>query len=176
VEVADGCLGAPGFVDPRAESICGAGYTPSEGSLTAEFVILGRKVAAGMLALQALHASRGSANLGVRVAPPADAVLSAVTIVDNFTEGALRPLDARRDLANTAYGTADDGWTVQATLNGATVSSETWAAIQKRSGVTPLENGRSYTLIVIGPSYTVDGTAWWNPPAFGLIDNDPPLE
>ena len=173
LEVADGCLGAPGFVDPRSESICGAGYTPSEGSLTAEFVILSRKAAAGMLALQALHASRGSENLGVRVAPPPDAVESYVTLVDNFTEGALRPADPRRDLANTAYGTSARGWNVEATLNGNTTFAESWSAIEKRSGVTTLENGRGYTLIVLGPSYRVDDAGWWNPQAFGLIDNDP---
>lgn len=173
LEVADGCLGAPAFVDARSESICGAGYTPSEGSLTAEFVILSRKVAAGMLALQALHASRGSENLGVRVAPPPDAIESYVTLVDNFTEGALRPADPRRDLGSTAYGTSARGWNVEATLNGTTVWSESWSAIEKRSRVTTLEDGRGYTLVVLGPSYRVDDAGFWNPAAFALVDNDP---
>jgi len=173
LEVADGCLGAPGFVDARSDAICGAGYTPTAGSLTAELVILGRQVAAGMLALQALHASRGSSDLGVRVAPPADSVQSYMTIVDNFTEGALRPVDPRRDSPNTAYGTAEPGFSVEATSNGNAVYSEPWEAIQKRSGVRTLENGRGYTLIALGPSYRVEDAGFWNPPAFGLIDNDP---
>jgi hypothetical protein len=173
LEVADGCLGAPGFVAARSDSICGAGYTPGEGSLTAEFVILGRQVTAGMLAMQALHASRGSPSLGVRVAPPADSLQSYVTLVDNFSEGALRPAEPRRDLPNTAYGTAAPDWSVQATLNGIEGFSEPWSAVQKRSGVKTLENGRGYTLVVLGPSYTVEERGWWNPLAFGLIDNDP---
>jgi hypothetical protein len=29
---------------------------------------------------------------------------------------------------------------------------------------------------VLGPSYDVDAKGWWNPPAFGLVDNDPGAE
>ena len=58
-------------------------------------------------------------------------------------------------------------------LNGSEVFSELWRTVEKRSGVTTLDNGRGYTLIVLGPSYAVDEPGWWNPPAFGLIDNDP---
>ena len=61
LEVADGCFGAPGFTNARSDEICGAGYTPLAGSLTAELVVLARSTMSGTLSMQALHASRGSA-------------------------------------------------------------------------------------------------------------------
>jgi hypothetical protein len=53
------------------------------------------------------------------------------------------------------------------------VYSERWTVVKKRAGIDDLEDGRGYTLVVIGPSYTIEGTGWWNPPAFALVDNDP---
>jgi len=173
LEVADGCFGAPDFKHGHQREICGADYTPSEGSLTAELVILGRATAAGYLALQALHASRGSANLGVRSAPPRDAIDSWVTLVDNFNEGALRPTDPRRNLSSEDWGTTSGMWTIDATVNTVPTFSERWPVVKKRAGIAKLEDGRGYTIIVLGPSAEVEGEGWWNPPAFGLVDNDP---
>jgi hypothetical protein len=172
LEVADGCFGAPGFVDPQAEDICGAGYSPNTGTLTGELVTLSRATAEGMLALQALHASRGAPSLGVSANPPADAVQSAITLVDDFSEGALRPVDPRRDQPATAYGVSQRSWNVVASHNGAYEFTEPWLGIEKRSGVSP-EDGRGYTLIVIGASYTVPEGDFWHSMAFTLVDNDP---
>jgi len=173
LEVADGCFGAPDFKHGHQREICGADYTPSEGSLTAELVILGRATASGLLALQSLHASRGSGSLGVRSAPPKNAVDVWVPLVDNFDEGALRPTDPRRDLTSTAWGTAKATWSVEATVNTVPAFSELWAVVKRRTGLDELEDGRGYTIIVLGPSSEVEGEGWWNPPAFGLVDNDP---
>ena len=64
-------------------------------------------------------------------------------------------------------------WTVDITVNQGPVYSEPWRTVQARAGIDMLEDGRGYTLVVLGPSYDVDAKGWWNPPAFGLVDNDP---
>jgi len=172
LEVADGCFGAPAFTHNLEKDVCGEDYTPATGSLTGEIAILGRATSTDALALQALHASRGSGSLGVRASPPKDAVQPSQTIADNFTEGALRPTDPKRDVAAEAYGTQQRLWTVDITVNQSPVYSETWRTIQARAGIDALEDGRGYTLIVLGPAYSVDVKGWWNQPALGLVDND----
>jgi hypothetical protein len=173
LEVAVGCFGAPGFVDTQSDRICGTGYMPSQGTLTAEFVILARATESDKLALQGLHASRGSPDLGIMVLPPADAVQSTVTLVDNFAEGALRPAEPRVDLDAAAWGVSQFSWDVAATRYGSVAFTESWRAIEQRAQSGVPKNGRGYTLVVMGPSFEVDDQGWWNPPAFTVIDNDP---
>ena len=96
-----------------------------------------------------------------------------MTLVDNFTEGALRPVYPRQDVDSADYGASTPTWAVQATDDGSLAYAELWRVIRQRSGIDELEDGRGYTVIVIGPSYRVAGDGFWNPAAFTLVDNDP---
>jgi hypothetical protein len=173
LEVADGCIGAREFVDRLEHFACGDDYTPEQGSLSAEIVVLARETTPNMLALQALHASRASGDLGLRSEPgPADDG-AEVTLVDNMPEGALRPRDPFATFPSELWGVNTATWSLDATMNAVTYVSELWPAVRRRAGIAKLEDGRGYTVIAIGPAVDIAGSGFWNDFAFTLVDNDP---
>jgi hypothetical protein len=175
LEVADGCLGARAFTSPSDQDACGVEYTPEQGSLSAEIVVLGRATMPNALALQGLNASHASGDLGLRTEPgPVDDGL-AVTIVDDLAEGVLLPRDPRSDLPSSSWGVNLATWSLAGTVNGVTYATELWAGIRRHSGITQFEDGRGYTLIAIGPSIDLEVEGFWHPFAFTAVDNDPPV-
>lgn len=170
LEVADGCFGARAFMDPNETDACGADYTPERGSLSAEVVELARATSPDKLALQGLHASRGSSELGLHTESTGG---DLITLVDNLPEGALRPRDPRVDLNAASWGVNYAAWSLGATLNGVTYASEPWAVVRRRAGIDTFEDGRGYTLIAIGPSVDLQASGFWHDFAFTAVDNDP---
>ncbi|HEY3497318.1 MAG TPA: hypothetical protein VGK73_21625 [Polyangiaceae bacterium] len=171
--VAAGCIGGAAFPAEREEEICGVGYTPRTGNLTADLVVLSRLVAYGKVGLQAFHASRAAGQRSVYVVPTEDSLLSPLTIADNLSEGSLRPRQARVDLSSNDLGLQTRGFTVQAYTEGRKVIEESWPVVLGRAGLESPEAGRGYTLIVIGPAEPERWPVWWNRPAFTIVDNDP---
>jgi hypothetical protein len=162
------------FTHRLEQFACGAEYTPERGSLSAEVVVLARSTVSDKLAMQAFHASRGSTRLGVR-SIPLDESTSPVTVVDNFTVGAIRPREPRSDLPPSSWGANFLTWAVEGTMDGVAYVSELWPSIRRRAGIEELEYGRGYTLVAIGPSIEIETDGFWNEFAFALIDNDPPV-
>jgi hypothetical protein len=169
--VASGCVGGPAFSDPDEERVCGSGYVPRNGSLTANLAVLSRKTARNAIVFQALHAVHGASERGVRVNPQDD-VLPVITIADNINEGTLLPRDPRSDLGTDDYGIGLSGWTVDSIASGMAPLSEPWSDIIERGGFEELEDGRGYTIVLIGPPDAGAGK-WWNAPALTVVDNDP---
>ncbi len=173
IEVAAGCLGAKEFDDPHQYVACGDDYTPAHGSLTGEIAMLARETSDGLLSIQALHASHASGDLGVMSAPGTTESGIAIGIIDDFTEGALRPRDPRTMLPVAAWGANSDSWTLDVTVGGVVYASEPWSVVRDRAGIAELEDGRAYTVVAIGPSASINDTGFWNDFAFALVDNDP---
>ncbi|HSU41589.1 MAG TPA: hypothetical protein VLJ38_18555 [Polyangiaceae bacterium] len=176
LEVADGCFGARAFDDPLASDACGADYTPNVGSLSAELVTLARETVPNMLALQALHASRATGALGFRTEPSSADDGVQMTLVDDLPEGALRPREPREDFPTSSWGVNTATWSLAATVNGVTYASELWPTVRRRAGLGPLEDGRGYTIIAIGPTPDIGKQGFWHEFAFTLVDNDPSVE
>jgi hypothetical protein len=176
LEVADGCFGARAFDDPLANDACGPDYAPNVGSLSAELVTLARETVPNMLALQALHASRATGALGFRTEPSATDDGVQLTLVDDIPEGALRPRDPRDDFPTSSWGVNTASWSLAATVNGVTYASELWPTVRRRAGLGPLEDGRGYTIIAIGPTPDIGKQGFWHEFAFTLVDNDPSVE
>lgn len=167
-----GCLGGAAFTHPDQTEICGDGYAPNRSTLSAELVVVSRTAKPEVVALQALHASRAFGEVSLWVAPPEGAVEPLISIGDTMTEGALRPREPRTDLLPTTIGIGIAGWSIQARVNGSPVFADTWPVVLERSGIVELEEGRGYTLVLIGPSSDY-GSGWWNPSAVTIVDNDP---
>jgi hypothetical protein len=176
LEVADGCLGARAFTGPNSRDACGADYTPEHGSLSAEVVILARETADGFLALQALHASRASGDLGISTVPGASDDGQTLSLVDDMPEGALRPSDPRDDLPSTLWGVNNVSWSIAATVNGVTYATEIWPGVRRIAGITKFVDGRGYTLIAIGPDVELQSPGFWHNFAFTAVDNDPSVQ
>jgi hypothetical protein len=173
LEVADGCFGSPVYTHRFEQFACGFEYTPAHGSLSAEVAVLARATVFDKLSLQAFHASRGSARLGMRSTPLLSENGSPVTLVDNFTIGALRPRTPRADLPASSWGVNVRTWAVEGTLDGTPYVSDPWHDIRDRAGIDELESGRGYTLIAIGPSVDIESDGFWNDFRFALVDNEP---
>jgi hypothetical protein len=168
-----GCLGGPTFTHEHEEALCGAGYAANRPTVSAELVVLSRKVGISTIAIQALHASRALPALNLRAKPPDSAVEPWAYIADNMTEGMLRPREPRMDLSASGYGVGTRTWRVQALVGGEAVVSDSWPTIERRSGIEAPSSGRGYTLVVMGPSSVVDDATPWNPPGITIVDNDP---
>jgi hypothetical protein len=171
--VAAGCIGGPAFADDLEEDVCGPGYDPRQGNVTAELVVLSRRTLSGALSLQALHASRASGDRGVHVVPPPEKVLPTISIADGLQEGTLRPREPRTDLGPVSYGTETDDWSLRVNETSTPLFEEHWPDLLERSGLESLEAGRGYTVILIGPSAGLRARKWWNGSALTLVDNDP---
>jgi hypothetical protein len=56
---------------------------------------------------------------------------------------------------------------------GTPLFSELWPGVLERAGIDAFENGRGYTLVVVGPRGNVGAAGFWNGAAVGVVDNDP---
>ncbi len=167
-----GCLGGPTFTTDHEKAICGELYTPLRPTLSAELVLLSRKTASGVVGMQALHASTALGQISIRAVPPDTTLEAWASIGEQMTEGALRPLEPRLDLAPAGYGIGTRTWRVQALDNGTVAISDSWSVVLARSGASDPEIGRGYTLVAMGPKND-EGRGWWNAAGFTIVDNDP---
>ena len=167
-----GCLGGPAFTHEDERALCGADYSPTRPTVSAELVVLSRKVGISTVGIQALHASRAIGTVNIRSKPPDSAVEPWAYIADSMTEGMLRPREPRLDLAPAGYGIGTRIWRVQALVDGNAVVSDSWPTILRRAGLGDPEVFRTYTLVLMGPSSDIDEPLW-NPPGFTIVDNDP---
>jgi hypothetical protein len=171
--VALGCLGGPAYTHELEDDACGTGYSPTAPTLSAGLVTLSRMRASGKLVLQALHASLASPALTVSSAPPDTAVQASVVIVYDLHRGVILPRMPSPQSSVAAYGVASPGWTAQASSEGTVLVSEAWPDVLERAGLDALQDGRGYTLVVVGPRGNVGAAGFWNRSAIGVVDNDP---
>ncbi|HEX6278263.1 MAG TPA: hypothetical protein VFZ53_34695 [Polyangiaceae bacterium] len=173
--VAVGCLGGAAFTHALEDQACGRAYSPSSPTATAQLVTLSRTRAFGKLSLQALHASLAAPALAVWSYPPDIAVQTSVAIVFDLRRGALLPRQPSTQLSITDYGVASPGWRAQASEGGTQLVSERWRDVLERAGIEAFEEGRGYTLVVVGPNGHVANNGFWNDMAIGVVDNDPEM-
>ena len=171
--VAIGCIGGPAFSHSLDEEACGSGYSPSSPTLSAELVTLSRTRAEGKLAFQVLHASLASSALTVSSSPPDTTVQASIPVVYDLRRGVLSPRFPSTQLSAADYGISLPGWRAQASTDGTPMVSERWPFVLERAGLDALDDGRGYTLVVVGPRGNVGTTGFWNRTAIGVVDNDP---
>jgi hypothetical protein len=170
--VAIGCLGGPAFAHALEDEACGR-YAPTAPTISAQLVTLSRASAFGKLSLQALHASLAAPALAVWSYPPDISVQPSVAIAFDLRRGAILPRQPSTQLTITDYGVASPGWRAQASNGGTQLVSERWVDVLERAGIEAFEEGRGYTLVVVGPNGHVANNGFWNEMAIGVVDNDP---
>jgi len=173
VYVANGCLGGAGYDGPAAAQYCGAGYAPREPSVSAVLVSLSRQVAPNYVALQAVNASLANPQVELRarpLLPPDDTGVAIASVL--LGQAAPRP-------ASTQYGLSDLGFTRKyqvavETQGGNPLFSQTWASVLANGGLSKLETGRGYALIVNGPRGDLSAVSdLWNAGTVTAIAVDP---
>jgi hypothetical protein len=171
--VATGCLGAPGLEHPDERAICGPGFTQNRATFAGVFVALSRLVDFGSLGLQFVHASQALGELTLR-SDAADTGGTSFTVATAVVLGEIAPYSARRSLTveNIGAPLEDVVFELSSSPDGSMLGTQPWSL-----GVDPnrivLENGRAYTVVLIGPGVGADDEAWWNPPRLTLVANDP---
>jgi hypothetical protein len=171
--VAVGCMGGPAFTHELEGDACGRSYAPDSPTASAVFVTLSRRSAYDKLALQALHASLASPTLTVSSAPPDIAVQPTVPVIYDLRRGMLAPRPPYTQLSITEWGVAGPDWRALVSSDGTPLFDELWADVLERAGIDAFENGRGYTLVVVGPRGDISAAGFWNRAAVGLVDNDP---
>jgi hypothetical protein len=171
--VASGCLGGAGFNAADAEAFCGTGYSEREPTVTATFVALSRITSAADVGLQVLHASLATGPISVssRATPPSSE--SPISIVRGDVPGGLLPRPAYIGHTAFDYGSAR-GYRLEVAQQSATLLTEAWADVLARAGLSALEDGSNYALVLIGPRADLTaGAAFWNLPAVTVVPADP---
>jgi hypothetical protein len=171
--VANGCLGGSGFSAANAEAFCGMGYSERLPTISATFVALSRASSVGHVGLQVVHASLATGTISVDSSGGVSSSSSPITIVTNEVQGGLAPRPAY--IAHTAfdYGSAR-GYGVEVVAQNATLLTESWADVLEAAGLSDLQDGSNYALVLIGPRADLQaGPAFWNLPAITVVPADP---
>jgi hypothetical protein len=167
-----GCIGGPGVSDPSQQSVCGEGYAPDNPSLTEIVVELSRVTRSGHVGVSLLGASPALrfSTLVLVPASPGD----AIAVAENVGTGALRPVSP--DTANVAsdFTTGAPTAQIQLSTEGSAdvIYGKPWAPTLVAGGLTGLENGRNYTLVVVGPYPGFAARRWWNDPLVTIVANE----
>jgi len=169
--VAGGCAGGPGVTDPSEKSVCGELYSETTPTLT-EFVVAPPATAPrSSVALTVLGGTPALTQVDLGLVPPLHGDL--VTVATRVVPGALRPASSYSGATASDIGAASADALVELFAFGSDVPiyKQGWAPTLAAGGVTALENGSAYTLIVIGPFPGFAKRNWWNDPLVTVVQN-----
>lgn len=171
-----GCIGqSDAFTDSLSDLVCGTGYRPDRPTLLPALVRMSRATRAGVLGLQVVNASRATASVTLGSAPPKGSAQSFITIAGNVKLGAIDPASADLSHAIGDFGSPLAKATLQVSLSTSASPdfTEPWSAALSAAGLSSLQAGSDYALVVIGPNATVGGDKWWHAPLVTLVPTAP---
>jgi hypothetical protein len=171
VFVAGGCAGGRGVSDPSVQSVCGQSYSPSSPTLTAYVVAPPATAPEGKVALTVLGGTPALTQFDLGFVPALGGDL--VTVATRVVSGALRPLSGYTGSSSVGIGAENPASRLQLFAFGSSVPiyDQSWAPTLTAGGVVRIEDGASYTLIVIGPFPGFSARRWWNDPLVTVVWN-----
>ena len=173
--VAAGCFGAPGFVDPLDNVVCGQGYAPDQPTLAPVLVQMSRIKKSDRLGLAVVNASVAGSAITVRSVGPEVAALPDVTIAVNVGVGAISPKPPNFGATTAALGFSqgDPSLDVSASNNVTASVSVPWKNAVAPAGTGEPKDGETYAIVMLGPQVNVAVTKWWNPVGISVVTTDP---
>ena len=172
--VLSGCIGGAAFTDSLETSVCGEAYSAKTPTLQPVVVKLSRESRFDKVGLQAVQGSLAAGVEEMRAA--SDVGSLALTFASKLTFGAIQPRPADVRFGSAELGVGVPGHGVQAIGEGVVLYQEGWASLRDRAGISEVVNGRSYSLVLVGPSPQVAKPGFWSSPSLVLVDNDPTRE
>jgi hypothetical protein len=162
VFVAGGCAGGRGVTDPSERSVCGESYSPSSPTLTAYVVAPPWTAPEDKVALTVLGAAPALTQFDLGFVPGLGGDL--VTVATRVVPGALRPLSGYTGSSSVDIGAGHSDAHLQLFAFGSKVPiyDQSWAPTLAAGGISGIDDGTSYTLIVIGPFPGFAASRWWN--------------
>ncbi len=170
--VADGCIGGPAFDGRNAQAACGARYTPRAPSLAGVLVALSRQVSPTALGLQVVHASLGTEGVDVSIVPPDIGTTS--TVAQSVAHGAIVPRVPQFSRSATGYGLDSPSQAfIELSVRGTPWFKQSFESVLQASGLETPTDGRTYAVVLLGPSMNILDVGFWNDPAIRLVPTDP---
>ncbi|HEY8943630.1 MAG TPA: hypothetical protein VIM73_05180, partial [Polyangiaceae bacterium] len=170
--VANGCVGGPAFTDELEQLACGDTYTPRAPTLSASLVRMSRTSRYDGLGLQVVHASVATPPVSVRSAPLLGSDAGAF-LIDGIEPGEIQPRRARTDMTRAGWGAGLQGWRLEVIESGSLIYAEPWTSAIERGVAGPLEEGKNYVVVLLGPRLDVRSAGFWNGPAITVVASDP---
>ena len=172
--VAAGCIGAPSRTSSLQESVCGIGYTPTAPTLAPVLVQLSRTTKPDKLGLQVVHASVATETIDARSLPPDGSSLSPIFLVYGVVHGAIAPRPPNLSYPLALYGQPIGAATFEIASSTQSLSLPTsWQAVLSAGGLSSVENGSTYAVVLVGPRISIGKNAWWNGPLVTIVPTDP---
>jgi len=99
----------------------------------------------------------------------------ARTVAEKVVTGAIRPVPPYSESSAAEIGAGSPDAAVQLFVNGSSSAAyeKPWSPTLSAGGIAALEDGREYTLILVGPYPGFAARRWWNDPLVTVVANDP---
>jgi hypothetical protein len=133
---------------------------------------MSRSAQFGRLGLQVVHASQATGAVNV-IAAQVPSGSGRLFIGGSVSLGAIAPRVPDLSYSALDYGTSSDAWQVEVQVNGSTIFWQSWADILADSGRGALDDGKSYALVLLGPSLDFSHAGFWNPRRIAVVPTDP---
>lgn len=166
-----GCMGAPGLVDPVDQIACGRGYSPDTPTLGMIVAAASRIVEPGRVGLQVLNASRATERFDLTATPPTTSSGASVAIARDVWYGELLPYPPLLGATRATLG-VDTGYSLTLTQFSTPTLVSSWTDALGR-GSTDLQDGKDYTIVLLGAVPTVGNPKWFERPVLTVVPSDP---
>jgi hypothetical protein len=170
---AAGCLGGPGLDDGSILSACGGDYRPDKPTLRPVVARLSRITSPERVSLQGVNARVVDEDVSIGSEPPDGSSLPAITFAYNVPPGAVVPKYPYVLTSQSLLGFPLGDPKLTLSPGGAITHRIGWAGALAAAGTDPVQNGRAYAVVVVGPSVNLGVVKWWNPVGAVVIPTDP---
>lgn len=173
--VAYGCIGGPAYTDRDETSVCGDYYTPENPTLQPALVELGGPPSGMTVGLQFMNANSQVLLVNVRSVPTESSSLTSYAVASNVVTGQLVPSIPKQDRSASELGINSASAVVQVLVSHEPnpIYEESWPNILVAGDVGAVEDGRSYTLVFVGPNPAFGRKKWWNGAVVTIVPNAP---
>lgn len=174
--VTKGCAGGPEKSAPGQDLVCGAGYSPDSPTAGMVLVAMSRSSPGEGIGLQAVHAFATSSALGIEISPGSG--LASLVVTPSLAEGTIAPKSAPASYAQSSFGTLPkEASIVVKDAQNSELGRISLGVALDHGGMKAADftQGRTFTLVGIGPQPTIGEGPWWKAFTFVAVENSPRL-
>jgi hypothetical protein len=125
------------------------------------------------VSLQALHASRGTGVLDLRVSPPRDSADPPLYVARDLLPGALAPRPPETRYSKAEWGVDVSGYSVEVVIDNSVSLAQPWDRVLDQGGLDTIEDEKGYALVLVGARPGLGIAEWWHKAAISVVPADP---
>lgn len=173
--VTTGCMGGSDHVADGQRLVCGEDYSPNSPTASLSLFAMAREAPGAGIGLQAVHAFTGGSPVLVDIAPAEGSV--PVTVTTSLSPGTIAPKSPSASHDRWSLGALPEQATIriQDPNSHSVLGSVSLGTALSKGGLQGADfvNGKSYTLVAIGPQPNVARGAWWQAFTILAIESSP---